>query len=130
MAGAVIVNRGRKVQAERVRYMQRFFISAVNCGLLVLVLLAVPEVSSARFWHWQLSSVSAAQSLRFWALVLAVAINASGALFLVKGRKDQRFCWLWAAVFAALVGGEFAYECGYFNFNWLKRGLLWVMNKV
>ena len=108
--------------------MQRFVISAANCVLLVVLLVGVPEVSGVRFWHWQLSSLPAARTLTFWGLLLAAAANA-GVTFLVKGRKNRKFCWLWAALFTALVGGEYAYERGYFNFEWLKRALLWLTNK-
>lgn len=109
--------------------MQRFFVIAANCVLLLALLLGVPEVASERFWHWQISSVQAARVLMFWGLVLAVAVNAGAALFLIKDRKERRFCWLWAAIFAALAGGEYAYEHGWFNFDWLKRALLWLTNK-
>lgn len=110
--------------------MQRVFIVIANCALLAAVLLGVPEVAGVRLWHWQISSIPDAQGLRFWGLALAATGNAVAALFLVKGRKERKMCWLWAAIFAALAGGEYAYERGWFNFDWVKRALLWLTNKL
>jgi hypothetical protein len=110
--------------------MQRFFITAVNCVLLAVMLLGVPEIAGARFGHWQLSSYSAARTLTFWALAIAAAVNAGAAQFLVKGRKERHLGWTWAAIFAALWCGEFAYERGYFNFSWLKSALMWLQNRL
>ena len=109
--------------------MQRFFIIAANCVLLVAMLLGIPEIAGVRFWHWQISSLQAARTLTFWGLAMAAALNAGAAAFLIKGRKDREMCWLWAAVFVALAGGEYAYEREYFNFAWVKRSLLWLLNK-
>lgn len=109
---------------------QRFVITAVNCVLLIVLLLGVPEVAGVRYWQWQLSSISVARALMFWGLALAAAANAAAALFLVKGRKEREFCLLWAAIFAALFIGEYGYERGWFNFYWLKRALLWATNKL
>ena len=110
--------------------MRRSFIIAANCIILAALLLGVQEVSGVQFWHWQISSVSAARGLMFWGLAIASAANAAAALFLVKGRKDKRVCWLWAAIFIALLGGEYAYERGYFNFRWVKNALLWIQSKL
>jgi len=109
--------------------MQRFFILTVNCALLAVVLLGVPEIAGVRFWRLEISSLPAARTLMFWGLAMAAAANAGAALFLVKGRKERKLCWLWAAIFGALLGGEYAYERGCFNFGWLKRALLWLLKK-
>ena len=109
--------------------MQRALIVAVNCVMLAGMLLGVQEVASEQFWHWQISSVPAARALTFWGLVLAALLNAAAALFVVKGRKDRKACWLWAAIFIALLGAAYIYERGYFNFHWLKNALLWIQNK-
>jgi len=103
--------------------MQRFCITAINCGLLAVVLIAVPAVSGERFWHWQVSSIAATQTLMLWGLGFAVAGNAGGALFLVKGRKERRLCWWWAAVFGALLLAYWAFVKGYYNLNWLQRAI-------
>ena len=66
----------------------------------------------------------------FWGLAIAAGVNAGAALFLVKGRKERHLCWTWAAIFAALFGGEYAYEHGWFNFRWLKNALVWLQNKI
>jgi hypothetical protein len=110
--------------------MQRVFIIAANCVVLVAMLLGPSEVAGVRFGHWQISSVPASQTLRFWSLVAAAVANAGAAKFLIKGRKDQHLCWHWSIVFAAIVAGEFAYERGCFNFSWIKSGLLWVLSTL
>lgn len=106
--------------------MQRLFILAVNCAWLVVVFIGAPAVAGVQFWHLEISSVPVARALLFWGLALATAVNAGAALFVVKGRKERKMCWLWAAVFGALLGGEFTFERGCFNFDWLKRALLWL----
>jgi hypothetical protein len=109
---------------------QKFLIIIANCALLVVMLLGVPEICGVRFWSLEVSSFPIARILMFWGLALCSALNAVAAKFLVKSKKDRELCWIWAAIFAALLGAEFGYERGWFNFMWLKRALLWVMNKV
>ena len=104
--------------------MQRLFITIANCALLVIAFIGVPEVASARFWHWQISSLSAKQALTTWGLALAAFGNVGAAMFLVKGCKERKLCWEWAVVFAVLLGAEYAFVRGWFNFDWLKRALL------
>ena len=107
-------------------HMQRFFITVANCALLVTVLIGVPDVAGARFWHWQISPTSAEQKLMLWGLTFASAGNAVAALFLIKGRKERKLCWLWAAIFSALLLAYWAFVRGWFNFRWLQNVLLWL----
>jgi hypothetical protein len=109
--------------------MQRFFIIAINCVLLVAALIGVPEVAGVRFWRWQISSVATAQTLMLWGLAVAAAGNAAAARFLLKGRKERRLCWQWAAIFGALLGVEFALVRGWLNLHWLQRALLWLQKQ-
>ena len=104
--------------------MQRFFIIVANCVLLAAAIIGVPEIAGVRFWRWQISSIAAAQTLMLWGLALAAAVNAAAALFLLKGRKERRLCWQWAAVFAVLVGVEYAFVRGWISLHWLQRALL------
>jgi len=104
--------------------MQRLFITVVNCALLVVAFIGAPEVAGARFWNWQISSISASQTLTLCGLAFAAVCNAGIALFLLKGRKERKLCWEWAAVFGALLGVEYAFVRGWFNFDWLKQTLL------
>jgi ABC-type transport system involved in multi-copper enzyme maturation permease subunit len=106
--------------------MQRFLIKCVNCALLIVILIGVPAVTGAQFWNWQVSSVPVARTLMLWGLALAAAGNAAAALFGIRGRKEQKLCWEWAAVFGALLGAECAFVHGWLNFNWLKQFLLWL----
>jgi hypothetical protein len=60
------------------------------------------------------------------ALALAAAGNAAIAQFGIRGRKERKSCWEWAAVFGALLGVEYALAHGWLNFNWLRQILLWL----
>jgi hypothetical protein len=106
--------------------MQKNFIIAANGAMLVLLLIGVPAVAGRRLGNWELLSVPASQRLTFWGLALAAAGNGVAALFLVKGRKDRKLCWEWAAVFAALFGVEYAFVRGWVSFHWLQRALRWL----
>ncbi|HEX5399416.1 MAG TPA: hypothetical protein VFY06_10250 [Verrucomicrobiae bacterium] len=110
--------------------MQRFFIIAVNCVLLAAAIVAVPEITSARFWHWEISSITAAQTLTLWVLVFAAVGNAGSALLLFKGRKERRLCWQWAVVFAALLGVKYALVRGWFNLHWLQQAVVWLQKHL
>jgi hypothetical protein len=110
--------------------MQRFFIIVVNCVLLAAVIVAVPEVAGVRFWHWEISSIAAAQTLTLWVLAFATVGNAGSALLLLKGRSERRLCWQWAGVFLALFGIEFALVRGWFNLHWLQSVVLWLQNHL
>jgi hypothetical protein len=109
--------------------MRRFFITVANCVLLAVVLVGVPEVAGERFWDWRISSVPVMRTLTLWGLALAAAANAGAALFLIKGGKERKLCWEWAAIFGALLGAECAFVRGWFNFDWLKQTLLWLQKK-
>ena len=109
--------------------MQRLFITVANCVLLAGAIIAVPEVSGVRFWHWQISSISTAQALMLWGLAIAACGNAAAALFLLKGRKERRLCWLWAVVFGVLLGVEYALVRGWLDLHWLQRALLWLQKQ-
>ncbi|MGA2788443.1 MAG: hypothetical protein ABSF60_13035 [Verrucomicrobiota bacterium] len=106
--------------------MQRIFIQCLNAGLLVLIFIGLPAATRAQWGYWQISANTQAQWLMFWGLALAAAGNAAAALGLIKSRKERKLCAEWAVVFAALLLVQYAYLRGYFNFNWLKRTLLWL----
>ena len=110
------------------RKMQRLLIITTNGALLALLLIGVPAVAGRRLGNWELLSVSASQMLTFWGLALAAAGNGAAARFLIKGRKDRKYCWEWAAVFAALLGIEYAFVRGWLDFHWLQRALLWLQH--
>jgi hypothetical protein len=110
--------------------MQRFLIKCVNCALLVIIVIGIPSVTRAAFGNLQISSGSKSQLLLFWGMSLALAGNIFAAAFLIKGRKERVLCWEWAAVFGALLFAYAAFVLGYFNFNWLKRFLLWLQNHL
>jgi hypothetical protein len=106
--------------------MQRFFIIATNCGLLVFLLIGFPAATGAKLGDWQVSSAPAARLLLFLGLGIAAAGNAIVAKFLIKARKEKILCWEWSAVFGALLLAQWAFTRGYFNFEWLKQMLLWL----
>lgn len=67
--------------------------------------------------------------LIFYGLVVAAAANALMAM-LLKNTRTQILCWEWAAVFGGLLAIEYAYTSGYLNFDWLKKSLLWLQDRL
>jgi len=110
--------------------MQRFLIIATNCALLVLLFIGLPAATRAQFGNVQFSSASTGQLLMFWGLGIAAAANIFAALIFVKVRKQKVLCWEWAAVFGALLLAYYGFTRGYFDFNWLKKSLLWLQNHL
>ena len=104
--------------------MSRFLIQCLNAVLLAVIFLGLPVAAGKEFGNWRISPVLQGQELMLWALALAGAGNGVAALGLVKGRKERKLCWEWAAVFSALLGAEYAFVRGWFNFDWLKQTLL------
>ena len=109
-------------------FMQRLLIHGVNSFLLIVILIGIPAITSARLGSLQLSSAPKAHRLTLWGLALAAAANAIAALSIVKGRKERALCWRWAGAFLALLAVEYLYFNGYFNFDWLKKALQWVQS--
>jgi len=108
--------------------MQRLLIHGVNSFLLVVILIGIPAITSARLGSLQLSSAPKAQRLTLWGLAVAAAANTMVALTVVKGRKERALCLCWAGAFLALLAVEYLHFNGYFNFDWLKTALLWVQS--
>jgi hypothetical protein len=106
--------------------MQRFFIQGANFALLVLLLIGVPAVAHAQMGDWQITPASTLHRLIFGGLLIALLGNGAAAAFLIKSRKERILCWEWAAVFGGLLGIQFAFTHGYFNFAWLKQALQWM----
>ena len=109
--------------------MQRLLIHCVNSFLLVVILIGIPAITSARFGSMQLSSAPKAQKLTLWGLALAAAVNVIVSLSVVKGRKERALGWRWAVAFLALLAVEYLHFNGYFNFDWLKKALRWVQSR-
>ena len=109
--------------------MQRFLSHSLNVVLLALVFFGLPAITGMQLWHWRISSEPQARLLMLWGLGLAGAVNLAAALILAKGRKSRVLCLEWAAVFAALVLVEYAYNRGYINFDWLKQALSWLQER-
>jgi hypothetical protein len=105
--------------------MQRFLIITTNCALLALLLIGLPAATRVQLGNWQISSAATGWQLLFWGLAAALTGNVLAALAFVKGRKGKVLCWEWAAVFGGLLLACYGFLHGYFNFNWLKRALLW-----
>ncbi len=106
--------------------MQRFLIQSLNFAWLVMVFIGLPAATRAQWGSWQISPAVQSQVLMLWGLVLAVAGNLAAALGLLKGRKERKLCWEWAAVFTGLLLVQYAFHRGWFNFDWLKKALLWL----
>jgi hypothetical protein len=106
--------------------MQRFLIQCLNVAWLVMVFIGIPAATRAQLGSWQISPGAQTEWLMLWGLALAAAADLIAALGLIKSRKERRLCWEWAAVFAGLLGVQYAFILGYFNFEWLKQALLWL----
>ncbi|MGB7767702.1 MAG: hypothetical protein WBN22_02475 [Verrucomicrobiia bacterium] len=108
--------------------MQRFFIIAMNCGLLALLLIGLPAATHAQLGDWQIAYAATGRRLLFWGLTIGAAGNIFAGLAIVKGRKGKILCGEWTVVFAGLLLVCWGFTHGYFNFNWLKQALLWLQN--
>ena len=106
--------------------MSRFLIIATNGVLLILLLIGLPAATRAQWGNVQFSSATNGRLLMFWALGIAAAANILAALIFIKGRKQKMLCWEWAAIFGALWLAYFGFVRGWFDFEWLKRALLWL----
>jgi len=109
--------------------MRRFLIHAANGALLVIILIGIPAVTSARFGSVRLSSDPQLQMLTMDGLGLVAAGNLAGALLLRKDRKGRRACAAWALLFGLTLAAEFSYARGYLDFTWLKRLLRWIQER-
>ena len=109
--------------------MQRLLIQCTNTFLLIVILIGVPAVTSARFGNLLLSSTRRAQLLTLWGLAGASVANAVVAMILVKGRKERIVCWKWAATFGVFLLIEYSLIHGYLNFDWLRQALQWLQRR-
>ncbi|HEY1662118.1 MAG TPA: hypothetical protein VGI03_06840 [Verrucomicrobiae bacterium] len=110
--------------------MQRFLIKGVNCALLILIIIGLPAATHDKLGNLRITSASVSQLVMFWGLSLALGANIFSAMFLVKGKKERRLCWEWAVAFGVLLFTYSALVFGYFNFDWLKRSLLWLQSHL
>ena len=109
--------------------MQRVVIQCANSFLLIIILIGIPAITSARFGSLLLSSAPRAQMLTLWGLALTAVGNLLGALGLVRGRKERRLCRKWAAIFGVLLLIEYLFAHAYLNFDWLKEALQWLQRR-
>lgn len=110
--------------------MQRALIQIVNGVWLALVLIGVPAATSLHVGRFSLSSQPSLQNVTLWGLGLAVIGNLVAGLFVIKNAKVQALCWMWALAFATLFGVEYLTFTGKLQFDWLKRALQWVQQKL
>lgn len=106
--------------------MQRFLIQIVNFSLLFVILVGIPAATRAQVGGWQISSATNVRLVIFWGLGIAAGLNAAGAWFFIKNRKDRKHCWGWVAIFGGLWLAYFGFVRGWFNFEWLKHTLQWL----
>ena len=110
--------------------MQRFLIQCVNGALLIVIVLGVPAITRVQLWSLQIGSAPILQLLMLWGLALAAMGNAAAGLIVFKGGKERKVCWQWAMVFSGLLAADYGLIHGWFNFNWLKRALLGLRNRL
>jgi hypothetical protein len=110
--------------------MHRVLIITANCVLLAFLLIGLPAATREQVGNLQFSHASTGRVLMFTGLGIAAGANVVAALYLIKPRKQKVVCWEWAAVFAALLLAFYGFTRGYFNFEWLKKILLWLQNHL
>jgi hypothetical protein len=110
--------------------MHRVLIITANCVLLAFLLIGLPAATREQFGNVEFSHASTTRALMFTGLAIAAAANILAALFLIKPRKQKVVCWEWAAVFIVLLLAFYGFTRGYFNFEWLKKILLWLQNHL
>ena len=110
--------------------MRRLSIQCLNVALLAMVFIGLPAATRAQLWNWQISPALQSQWLMFWGLALAAAGNAAAALGLIKSRPERKLCREWTAVFVVLLLVQYGHLRGWFNFDWLKRSLLWLQEHL
>src|SRR5580698_3998063 len=110
--------------------MHRVLIITTNCVLLVFLLIGLPAATREQVGNLQLSHASTGRVLMFTGLTIAAAANILAALLLIKNRKQKIVCWEWASVFIALLLAFYGFTRGFFNFEWLKKTLLWLQNHL
>jgi hypothetical protein len=110
--------------------MQRILIITTNCALLVLLLIGLPAATHDQVGNLQLSSATTSRMMLLTGLGIAAGLNVLAGLFLIKAPKQKIICWEWAGIFAAVLLVYYAYTRGYFNFEWLKKTLLWLQHHL
>lgn len=110
--------------------MLRFLIKCVNGAWLVVILIGIPAVARMQFGDWEISSVPLAQKLVFIGLAAGVIANFLGATIFVPGPKAKALCAKWAFIFGGLLFLEYACVQGWINFNWLKKSLQWMEQRL
>jgi len=109
--------------------MLRALIQCANGFLLIIILIGIPAITSARFGSLQLSFAPKTQMLTLWGLALAAVANSFVALALVRGRKERLLCWRWAAIFGMMLLIEYMFAHAYLNFDWLREALQWLQKR-
>lgn len=110
--------------------MIRLLVTLVNCVFLALLFLGLPEATHADVIGYQVSKAPTTQMLVMWGLGTAAAGNMFAALMIIKDRKVRIVVWEWVAVFVGLGLLQYAVYRGYYNFDWLKRDLLWLQRHL
>ena len=105
--------------------MLRWFLFLLNCVLLGLLLLGLPEATRTHVAGYQLSKAPTTQGLVVWGLGLAAAANLLAGLVLIKDRKVRPLAWEWTVLYAALGLLQYSLYRGWVNFDWLKNALEW-----
>jgi len=103
-------------------------INAVNCTLLIVILIGIPAITRAQIGHWQISSAPTAEKLTFGGLIFAIGANVLAATIFLKNPKTKESCARWFFVFVGILFLEYAFVRSWFNFDWLKKSLLWLQN--
>ncbi len=106
--------------------MRRCAIHLFNIGCLAIILIGVPAAASVRFGPLQIISRSAAELATLAALAAVVLLDGVGCFTLAAKPKEKALCRNWALSAAALFVFHWALFEGFFHFDWLRQGFLWL----
>lgn len=106
--------------------MSSFVIQLINWGVLAVIVIGFPAISSLRIGNLQLTSTPVFQLLTLWGFVLAAGANLVTGFFLARRRKLRRVCYTWAFVHGGFLVFEYLVFEGVIDFEWLKQSLLWL----
>ena len=93
-----------------------------NTALIAILMIGVPAVTGIDLGSLRLSSDTWLERLVIGGLALGVTGNAIGGRFL-KRRRQQRACWAWMWVHAAVLLVAILAQQGWIHFDWLREFL-------
>jgi hypothetical protein len=108
--------------------MQRHIVNMSNAGWLLLVLIAIPTITSIQFGSLRISSTPEYRMLTYGGLATAIVANYIGAC--LAGGKLRKSYRAWATIDIAALAVFVLVFTGCTRFEWLKEVLLWMRDRL